>query len=118
MGDVSKNFSFREFSCPCCGKQDISIELVDKLQQVRNMLGKSMVITSGYRCPTYNATMSKSTSSHIKGLAADIACTDAGERDELVGFLRTKFTRYGVKKDCIHVDIDKDKRSPAFWTYD
>lgn len=119
MGDVSKNFSFNEFTCPCCGKHDISLDLVDRLQQVRDMYGKGMKITSGYRCKKHNDSLPKSSpsSSHIDGEAVDIYCADSSRRDELVGFLRTKFNRMGLHKHFIHVDISKTKASPVLWVY-
>lgn len=45
------------------------------LQPLRNVYGKRMVINSGYRCPELNeAVDGASTSQHIKGEAADVAC--------------------------------------------
>ena len=43
-----------------------------KLELVRKALGKPIIITSGYRCPTLNARAGGvSTSAHTKGLAVD-----------------------------------------------
>lgn len=119
MGDISKNFSFKEFECGCgCGTPVLSIDLVDKLQQVRDMYGKAMRITSGYRCPGWNEKSGGMPgSSHVVGEAADIYCSDSVERDALVGFLRTKFNRMGIDKNFIHVDISKTKASPVLWVY-
>lgn len=43
-----------------------------KLELVRKVLGKPIIITSGYRCPALNARVGGvSTSAHTKGLAVD-----------------------------------------------
>lgn len=43
------------------------------LQPIRNKYGKSIIVTSGYRCAALNAKVGGSkTSQHIKGQAADI----------------------------------------------
>lgn len=43
------------------------------LQPIRNKYGKSIIVTSGYRCQALNARVGGSaTSQHIKGMAADI----------------------------------------------
>ena len=48
MGDLSENFSKLEVQCPCgCGANKISSVLIEKLQKVRNIIGTSIIITSG-----------------------------------------------------------------------
>lgn len=43
------------------------------LQPIRNRYGKSIIITSGYRCPALNSRVGGSkTSQHVSGQAADI----------------------------------------------
>lgn len=114
------NFSREEFACNCgCNANDIKDELVDRLQIVREMYGKPMRINSGHRCKKSNGNAgSSSTSSHLIGEAADIGCTCSGDRDKLVGFLRTQFHRMGIHKQFIHVDISDDKKaSPVLWVY-
>ena len=55
MGDLSKNFSRLEVQCPCgCGASLINPFLVEKLQKVRNIIGRPIIITSGVRCEFYN----------------------------------------------------------------
>lgn len=46
-----------------------------KLELVRAALGRPIIITSGYRCPTLNARVGgTSTSAHTRGLAVDFRC--------------------------------------------
>jgi len=50
MGDLSNNFSRYEVQCSCgFGASWVSPSLVEKLQHVRDVLGKLMTITSGVR---------------------------------------------------------------------
>jgi len=47
MGDLSKNFSKLEIMCPCsCGADKISPVLIKKLQKVRDIIGRPVIITS------------------------------------------------------------------------
>jgi len=120
MGDLTEHFSRSEFACKCkCGADNISEELVSKLEIVRQMYGNPMTITSGMRCEKANkAANSSETSSHLIGEAADIGCTNSKARDKLVGFLRTQFSRMGIHRQFVHVDVSDDKKvSPCLWVY-
>ena len=53
--------------------------LADNLQRIRNVLKHPIHVNSAYRCLLVNASIgSKPTSSHVKGLAADIICPGFG----------------------------------------
>ncbi|MFZ7134357.1 MAG: D-Ala-D-Ala carboxypeptidase family metallohydrolase [Eubacteriales bacterium] len=54
MKQLTKNFNEKEFACPCCGKTVINMDIVNKLQKLRDFIGFPIVITSGYRCDKYN----------------------------------------------------------------
>ena len=48
-------------------------ELLERLQELRNTLGRPAIINSGYRNPAHNAAVGGSpTSYHLRGMAADI----------------------------------------------
>ena len=117
---LTDHFTKEEFDCQCgCGNGDIVINenLVFELECTRIHYGKPMRITSGIRCLSHNRKIgSRDTSSHIKGLAADISCKDMGARLELVKHLLRdgEFTRVGINKDFIHVDVDYDKPKGIF----
>ena len=71
---LTKNFTRDEFECQCkkCDAQMIDLELVDKLQSIRDVLGVKLKVTSGYRCITHNAKVHGSShSKHLYGFAAD-----------------------------------------------
>ncbi len=59
--------------------------LAQKLEQVRAILGQSvLIISSGYRCPELNALIGGSrTSAHLRGLAADFKCPSFGSPAEI-----------------------------------
>ena len=71
---LSENFRVGEFACKD-GTDLIKIDtaLVSILQRIRNWAGASVVISSGYRTPSHNASIGGSSKSkHISGMAADI----------------------------------------------
>tara|TARA_R100000656_G_scaffold5166_3_gene6841 strand:+ start:906 stop:1271 length:366 start_codon:yes stop_codon:yes gene_type:complete len=121
MGDLTDHFSRKEFACKCnCGSDRISAELVSKLEIVRLMYGKPMHITSGLRCEQHNKKVKGAeNSTHMDGLAADIAVNGCFERDQIVGFLRTHFSRMGIARGFIHVDVadGEGRPSPCLWVY-
>ncbi len=112
-------FSTGEFACPCCRGNKASFALIERLDIARSIARVPFSINSGYRCPTHNKQVGgKPTSSHLKGLAADIRAVHASERFAIVrGLLAAGFTRIGIGKDFVHVDIDTDKPQNLIWTY-
>jgi len=120
---LSPNFIAREFICPCCYKEGIKDDLVFHLQMAHDMLPvhRVIIITSGYRCEEHNRDPKvggKETSSHLKGLAADIKCDDSAYRFILIkALLKVGFARIGIGKDFIHVDLDMDKTQNLIWVY-
>lgn len=128
MGDLSKNFSKLEIMCPCnCGANRISPLLIEKLQKVRNIIGRPIIITSGVRCEFYNTSINASmNSSHIPdgfgiGNAVDIACPNSQHRYELVEVAQKFFNRIGISGGSyggfVHLDVDKEKVQEVMWLY-
>ena len=75
--NLSPNFKVKEFSCnDGSDKVLIDINLVEKLQELRNYLGKPITILSGYRTDSYNKQCGGADNSyHLKGQAVDIYCS-------------------------------------------
>ena len=121
MGDLTRNFSRAEFACKCgCGFDDISIDLVERLQIIRDLSGKQVVVSSGCRCESHNACQGGSrSSSHLIGVAVDIVCPSAHDRFELTQLLIYKFARIGLHSCFIHVDMDLRpfKSRNIIWLY-
>ena len=94
-------------------------EFMRKLEVARGIAKTPFVINSGYRCPAHNNSIgAKQSSSHPKGVAADIACTDDSLRWVIVEALKKAgFKRIGVKKTFIHVDDDIHKTQKVMWVY-
>ena len=113
---LTEHFNSEEFSCQCgCGSGNIMQNLVLKLEEVRVAIDKPMRINSGIRCLEHNRSIGSSdTSSHIKGIAADIGCTQMSDRLELMTEFVKHFKRIGIHSNFIHVDIDVDKRNGIF----
>ena len=116
-----KYFNYEEFDSPDVqgSGQLMSNEIISMLDVVRKKYGKAIDINSGFRTPKHNAEVGgKVTSSHLKGLAVDISCTNSTDRFKLEGILReVGFTRIGMGSTFIHVDIDKEKTQKVLWTY-
>lgn len=112
-------FKRSEFACKCgCGAGDISPVIVMKLEAVRSVYGNPMRIVSGVRCHAHNAEVGgKGDSSHVLGLAVDIAVDSPAQRFRLCELLITEFSRIGVGQTFIHVDIDSSKPQNVIWVY-
>ena len=116
-----KYFEYEEFDSPDIqgSGQMMSKELLSKLDMIREEFGKPIYINSGYRTEAHNEKVGgKPASSHLKGLAVDIACNASRDRFNLVNlFIKHDINRIGIAKNFIHVDIDGDKDQDVMWTY-
>ncbi len=116
-----KYFRLKEFDSPDKpgSGSNMSEEILHMLDAARKIYGKSMRITSGFRTESHNKKVGGvKSSSHLKGLAADIACSESRYRYEMIkALLEVGFKRIGVAGMFIHVDIDKNKSQNVIWTY-
>lgn len=120
MDRLTNKFNRSEFTCGCgCSRNDINLEFVSRLQAARTLADIPFEISSGVRCEEHNkAVGGKTDSSHLKGVAADIECTQSRDRYLLLGSLITcGFNRIGIGKNFIHVDADNDKPPNVVWHY-
>ena len=103
-----KNFSPAEIACRGTGQIKLHPDALDKLQALRDRLGKPLIIRSAYRSPQRNkAVKGAPRSKHMDGTAFDIAMTnhdpvafEAAARE--VGFLGFGFY---PRSGFIHVDL-------------
>ena len=92
-------------------------ELVSMLDFAREMAGIPFLINSGIRTPEQNQKVGGVIdSSHLKGLAVDIACESSGDRHKIIsGLVKAQFKRIGIAKDHIHADIDSSRDIFVLW---
>jgi hypothetical protein len=104
-------------------------EFLAKLNKARELYGKPMQVTSGYRVRAdyerlkrqgYEVSM---TSAHFIGRAVDVrpvsGVLDTWQEWEvfLNCFWEAGFRRFGIMANTLHVDDDPSKRAPATWRY-
>lgn len=117
---LSPHFGTREFNCSCgkCDVQRIAIELVNKIETLREQHKEPIYVTSGYRCRQKQLDLAaqgyetaKGISQHELGHAADLSVNYVPKLAALADKL---FDSMGVGKTFIHVDLRPGLRR---WTY-
>lgn len=97
----------------------MNIEFIRLLDLIRGDCGYALVVNSGYRSVIHNiAVGGKTNSAHMKGLAADIACTNSSQRYEIVkSALRWGIRRIGIGETFVHLDMSMDLPQDCLWLY-
>lgn len=117
MAKLTNNFTLQEFNSKC-GK-DIPnnvlpniLQLAKNLQVLRDAVGKSITITSGYRSPQHNKKIGGAKDSqHVKGMAADIKVTGMTPKEValiiegLIESGKMKQGGIGIYPSWVHYDI-------------
>jgi len=97
---------------------NMDLDFLAKLDKAREYAGIPFIINSAYRSSDHPESIKNPTSSHIKGLAVDIKAKDSKTRGLILDALRyVGFTRIGISKTFIHVDLDYDKSQNVTWLY-
>lgn len=118
---LSSHFQSTEFDCHgdnCCSETLIDLKLVEFLQDIRNHFGKGITITSAYRCPTHNSTVSKAKNSyHTKGQAVDFVVSGVKPREvakyaESIGIKGIGLYETSADGNFVHIDT---RTSKSFW---
>ena len=116
-----KYFTLDEFDSPDLkgSGERMDEQFLIKLDAARHLAEIPFKINSGYRTPQRNRKVKgKANSSHLKGLACDIKCTDSKARFKIVeSLILVGFNRIGISETFIHVDDDKMKVQEVIWTY-
>jgi len=114
---LSKNFTSEEFECPCCGELIVSPALISKLQELRDIVGKPIRITSGYRCIQYNKNVGGySHSPHLTGEGADIKVKGMTPVTLAIIANRIKYIRIGIYSSHTHIDV-KCPNPSKYWLF-
>ena len=112
MGDVSKNFSRKEFACKCgCGFDAVDVDLLAGLQALRDLAGKQITITSACRCESHNKKVGGASKSyHVKAKAVDVVIQGLSPTqmtalaEQVLQFQKGAIITY-MKKGFIHLDV-------------
>ena len=108
-----------EFMCKCGCGLDIDKDFKRLIAEAREIAGIPFIVTSAARCKEHNADIgSKSTSSHVAGLAVDIACSDSRSRSIIeLAFCKLGVNRKGISETFLHFDVDTQKDRDVTWLY-
>ena len=131
--DIESKFTTKEFACPCedmgCVfgtlEEHIDPDLITKLNIMRIMYGKPMVVTSGARCEAYNKQKGGvENSAHLPHIltgrcrAVDILVKTSAHRYELITYaLKAGFNRIGVANQFLHLDVAWDLPQNVIFDY-
>lgn len=129
---ITKNFKVKEFACKDGTKElYIDIELVEKLQAIREYIECPIIIVCGYRTESYNKTCKGATKSkHLTGEAIDFTIKDNITGQDIMDDTNIfyfandlnndfKINRIGIYThraiNFIHIDNGKE---PLIWVSD
>ena len=116
-----KYFKYSEFDSPDLLGSGLKMDKVtlEKLDRCRGLADIPFIITSGVRTIAHNKKCGGvSDSSHLKGYAVDIRCSNSSDRFKIINSaLEVGFTRIGISSNFIHLDYDPYKVSQVIWTY-
>ena len=117
------DFSEFEMRCSCgCGRADMDPGFMTALQRVRDIFGRPMSITSGFRCPDYDKRISGA-GVHPTGQAADIAISGENVYHLLSAAIAMRMRGIGQKQHgpharrFMHLDTTTGPLRPRSWTY-
>lgn len=115
------DFSEDELRCKHTGRCEMAPTFMERLQHVRDLYGKPMNVTSGYRDPSHPVEARKATTGeHTTGHAVDIGVRGKDALDLVRVALSCGFTRVGVQQKgegrFIHLGDDPDF-PPGIWSY-
>ena len=104
-----KHFTNDEFRCPCCEElppAGMSTKLLDLLDDLREKVGTSVYVSSGYRCESHNSSVGGVPHSyHVLGMAADIFVIGFSPVEVARFCISCGFTGLGIYDDFVHVDV-------------
>ena len=121
MWETIKYFKQNEFddnTAPGSGI-NMNMELVRRLDALRERVNIPLIVNSGYRSPAKNTAVGGvDESAHTRGLAADIRCQNSATRSKILTewiLARPSVLRIGIYPTFIHLDVDPTLPSPVIW---
>lgn len=125
-GNASKYFSFKELECKdgICKEQFMNDQFLDMLDEVRELYGQPILVTSAFRCAHHQNTLrqkgyetASGTSSHEQGIAADIRPTTMEFMPQLLGAVQQVFKNYSIGVASGFIHVDSRPGGPRRWGY-
>lgn len=126
---MSRYFSYSTdpmLQCSHCRVRGMQADFLDRMDSLREAVGFPLRVSSGYRCPQHNATVSSTgpDGPHTTGRAVDLAVSHWQAHKVLTAAVALGFTGIGVKQHgsgrFIHLDDlapDVDRPRPTIWSY-
>ena len=102
------DFSPAEIACRGTGRLLVNEDALDRLQALRNVLGRPMIVNSAYRSPEHNTRVGGAQKSqHLQGAAFDISMANHDPADFIAAARKTGFRGIGTypRSNFIHIDI-------------
>ena len=133
MTHISEFITLAEYRCSCCGQlpPDLFLhdirnpyrDFFDTFDSIRDVWGKAIPISSGYRCKQHNHDIGGSPMSvHLFGLALDMDFADDDETERaheqiIRDFPGLRVGKYIDTGDFIHIDMGYEihPRASHFW---
>ncbi|MCC5987294.1 MAG: DUF882 domain-containing protein [Pararhodobacter sp.] len=110
-----KNFSPAEIACRGTGQLKLNPAAMDRLQALRDRLGKPMILRSAYRTPEHNRSVGGAPrSKHMEGIAFDVSMANHDRQAFIAAAEAVGFGGIGTypRSNFIHVDA---RQVPARW---
>ncbi len=101
------HFKPEELACRHCGElpEDIDVELMDRLEALRAIVGKPLRVNSGYRCRAHNVLVGGAPYSQHKKLAVDLALGTHHPLSLYKSAIDLGFLGIGLGGTFIHLDM-------------
>lgn len=117
---LSQFFNSREMECKCsrpeCVEQRIDVELIDRLDKLRQAAQSPVYVHSAYRCEAHNVAIGGAPKSqHVLGRAVDISTSRQTPIELREKIAKHLFKAIGTAKNFLHLDLREDKERR--WTY-
>jgi zinc D-Ala-D-Ala carboxypeptidase len=112
------SFSPRELACKGTGQLTINEDALDKLQALRDRLGKPLVLTSAYRSPEHNRRVGGAKNSlHMQGVAFDVRMDNHDPFEFEAAARAVGFTGFGFypKSGFMHIDTGPSRMWGTRW---
>ena len=120
-------FSAKELRCKCgeCSIHEMSHSFMKDIVLLRRLCGFPLTVTSAYRCPAYNDSISSTgrDGPHTTGLAIDFQVSGKKSHRLLEVAMTLKFKGIGISQKgphesrFIHIDNLSSEQGPRPWVW-